>query len=723
MRVKLLYLLAACSLWSQSSLELNALAEQALREEDYIRAASFLRQSLAVNPNYLDANENLALALFFLGEDQEAERYARTAVRLAGNRGRSRLLLARVILRRGGDSIDEAEQLLNQSLTEEGPSIELYNTLAAMEVSRNRLPLALRYYELSLDRQPNQLTALLASFLIEDSMGNARRASSILDQLLRIHGAEPAVLEIAVNFYHRSGQLDQATALSDRLINLVVNWTYPRTFIRAVQDRVRLDLTRQKLDPGLSLRRSEDLLREAIRRDSASALSFALLGALLFRQNKIDEAQTAFRSALDRQKDDETLRLSWERSVRQLALDNPARLEPARFHATQAESLLSRNLIDQARESYRRLLRLDPFDRGGRWGLARTWRELGFPTQYLAGLLDLKAIATQSRASTRRLAQEADRELDRELDYWQNRWYPDRTLGGVWRLDWDVYRYWRDAQTWNLNQPGRGGRPTQIAVFLIDRFHHLEGFPDQAATYLDAFGDLMLTQFSPWPRRGTEGRVGVLPLLLYPQMEPTGGLDLDKSRVRNLEEAIESSRRLGVDFFLVLDFRSTDLLFQVEAELRLGSTGRLIQTFSASRRGAERVLPALRDVIQRIQQFLPIRATLAARRALPGKSLGLVPLGALHGLKTGDELLVIKPEFLMVQPEFPFLKWTESSQVATIKLTQVDDWMSEGEINHIRGQDLTSVADSVVFLRPSPETPPVIPAAPSDISSRILNIR
>ncbi len=723
MNIKPLFLFLASLGWTQTAVELNTQAERALREEDYIRAASLLRQSLALNPNYLEANENLALTLFFLGEDQEAERYARSAVRLAGNRGRSRLLLARVILRRGSESLAEAEQLLNQALGEEGPSVDLYNTLAALEVVRGRLPLALRYYELSLDRQNNQLTALLASFLIEESLGNIRRADSLMEQLLRVHGAEPSVLELAVGFYHRNGKLEQASLLSDRLLNLVTNWTYPRTFVRAVQDRARLDLTRQKLNPEFGLDGDLERMREAIRRDSTSALSFALLGALLFRQNKIDEAQAAYRSALERQKDDETLRLSWERSVRALPLDSTARLEPARFHASQAESLMNRNLVDQARESYRRLLRVDPFDRGARWGLARAWRELGFPGQYLAGLHDLKALETQTRPATRRLALEADRELERELDFWQNRWYPERTLGGPWRLDWDVYRFWRDPATWSLNQPGGGGRPARIAVYLIDRIHHLDGFPDQVETYLDAFGDLMISQFSPWPRRGAEGRVGSLPLSLLPVQEQTGGLDIGKSRVKTLEEAIEASRRLGADFLLVLDFRSTEQLFQATAELRLGSTGRMIQTFSTSRRGAERILPSLRDLVQRVHQFLPIRATLAGRREMPGKSLGLVPLGALHGLKSGDELLVIKPEFLSVQPEFPFLKWPESAQVATLKLTRVDDWMSEGELNHLRGQDLTSLADSVVFLRPNPETPPAMVGGPSDLAARILGIR
>lgn len=708
---------------AQSAIDLNRQAELAIREEDFIRATSLLRQSLAVNPNYLEANENLALVLFYLGEDGEAERYARQAVRLAGNRGRARLLLARVLLRRGPGAAAEIEQLLQQALREEGPSVELYNTFGALEVVRNRLPLALRYYELSLDRQPNQLQALQASFLIEESQGNVRRAESLLDRMLRNHGVEPAVLELAVDFHHRTARFSLAAELSDRLINLVSEWSYPGAFVRAAQDRAKLDLTRQRLDPGFGLDRSVQLMRTALQRDSTQPLSFALLGDLLFRQNRVEEAQAAYRSALERRKDDEILRLSWERSVRRLPLDNPARLEPARFYAAQAESLMQRNRIDQAREAYRRLLRLDPFDRGARWGLAQAWRELGFSAQYLGGLVDLEALETKVRPDTRRLAEEADRELKRELDYWLGRWYPERTLGGKWRLEWEPYRFWRDPSTWNLNQPGAGGRPSRVAVFLVDRIRHLAGFPEQIDTFLEAFGDLLLSQLSPWPQRGGEGRVGVVPLQLSPVVDQTGEFDPSQARVASLETAIERARRLDADFLLVMDFDDTDGLFVATGELRMGSTGRLVQSISASRRGAERVLPALRDLVQRVHQFLPLRATLAARREMPGQSFALVPLGSLHGLKPGDELLVIKPEALTLQPEFPYLQWPESAHVATVRLTTVDDWMSEGELRSTRGQDLSSLGDSVVHLRQRPEVGPSVPSEPSPLASRVLRIR
>ena len=710
-------------IYAQSALELRDQAQRSMREEDYIRAASLLRQSLRLNPNYREANEDLALVLFFLGEDLEAERYARQAVRLAGNRGMARLLLARVLLRKGPESLPEVEMLLNSALQEDGASSELYNTYAALEIIRKRLPFAIRFYEQSLNRQPNQLHALLASFMLEDNLGNRVRAEQLLDRLLRIHGIEPAVLEQATKFYHKIGNFDQATVMSDRLINLVVNWGYPEAFIRAVHDRARLDLTQNRLRPEFNLDRTVQLVQTAIQRDPSQAISFALLATLLLRQNKVTDAQAAYRLALERQKDDETLRLSWERSVRQLNLDNPVRQEPARFYAQQAESLLSRNLIDQAREAYRRLLRLDPYDRGARWGLAKTWQDLGFPAMYLGGLLDIKAVQTQVRPATRRLSNEADRELERELDYWFQRWFPERTLAGSWRLNWDTYRYWRDPSTWNLNQPGRGGRPTRLAVFLIGKTHHLEGFPDQIETYLETFSDLLLSQISPWPKAEGHGRIGVLPLTLLPIHEQTGALDLGQARVNTIEEAIERSRRLGADFFLTVDFSNSDSLFLAEAELKMGSTGRPIQNFSSSRQGAERIIPALRDLVQKIHQYLPVRATLAARRELLGKSLALIPLGSLHGLKVDDELWVIKSDSLSLKPEFPFLQWPESARIATIKLSAVDDWMAEGEINHLRGQDMTRVADSVVFLRQNPDLPPSNQFVIDNLANQILSIR
>lgn len=703
---------------AQSAMDLRRSAQRAAAEEDYLRAASLLRQSLTQNPNFLEAHEDLAEVLFLLGEDAESERHARIAFRLSGGRGRSRLILARVNLRRGGEGLSEARQLLESSLREEGETPEILEAWGALEVVQHRFPQAARYFSQSLQRAPGRLQAMLPLFLLEERLGNVQRASLLMEQMLRLHGAEPTVLEQGVRFFRLLGDFSRAVGLSDRLLALVQG---SPLFQRAAWERLRLDLERHRLNASLDLQPATRLAEEAIRRDPSQPLSYALLGAVRLRLGDYPAAERAWREALERARDDEMLRLGWERAVRQLPVDHALRQGPAFYHANQAASQMARNLLDQARESYRRLLQVDPLDKGGRWGLAQTWRDLGFPGMYLATLLDLEALPGSTRVATRSLALEADRELKRELEYWRERWLRDQSLAGLWRLDPDTYRRWRDPSAWAVNQPGPGGRPTRLGVFVLDRLSLLDGYPDQALFLLEAFADLLQSHPSPWPRREGQGRHGILPLILHPVADTSGTFDAGQALVPNLEDAIARARARGLDYFLLLRWDTGKEVFTVHSSLHLASSGRTVTEFVVSRLGTERVLPALRELVQLVHQHLPIRTRLVARREIPGKSLALVPVGSLHGLQVGDELAVVRTDSLNPAAEYPLLRWPAAARVASLRLTTVEDWLSEGEL--MSGADQVSLSDTVVFLRPAPQTSLELPAAMDDLQERILRIR
>ncbi len=728
-KIFLFFFLVAVEAFGQNASQFYQDAMSALREQDFIRAASLLRRSLQTNPNYLQAHEELALVFFQLGEDREAEFHAREASRLSGEQGRSQLILAKILMTKGPEGVQNAQNLLGEITLREGEGPELWAVLGDLEVMKQRLPLATRYYTQVLQRDPRQFKALFSLFQIEEHLGNTLRAGVLMENLLRYHGAEPEVLYRAAVFFQNKGDLERADQLLLRLSELSENWTYPDVFIQASQQRARFELAKHSVlgDAG-TLERAIPILMKALEKGPNNAMTYYLLGAVNSRLKRWDEAQKAMKRAVDFDKDNELLRLSWEASISQLPVDNPLRAIPSQYHLEMARTYSARNMQDWVRDSYRRALFIDPLDKGARWGFTSSWKSLGFKGMYLENLLRFSTAMSSERQASRTLSGEADRELGRELGYWRDRWYVDESLGKSWGLDLDQFRNWLDVGSWALNIQGEGGRGFRIAVFTRSSGVKTVDYSDKEKILTEFLVYQWEGVMAPWPRSRAQGsteeiRVGIFPSQILPRDNSTGLFDRDSSFVEEEEEAIRLSRRQGADFFVLLDFLDLNQTFTVQAGLHMGSTGRLVRRISVSRRGSGRILGAVREFIQKISEYFPLRAVLAQKRTRNNQIQGLIPLGTLHGVKIGDKFSLLKPGIARLGAELPLVQWAEGDLLGILTITKVEDWLCEGTIVPSDHYDLTTPGDEVFLRRNTPENLAPLPPSLNVLQRDVLKVR
>ena len=146
------------------------------------------------------------------------------------------------------------------------------------------------------------------------------------------------------------------------------------------------------------------------------------------------------------------------------------------------------------------------------------------------------------------------------------------------------------------------------------------------------------------------------------------------------------------DYYLVMRFSENEHGVSIEGTLRVAGSGHEIGTYRAIYSGFDRWQRAAQHIARRVDQSIPIRGRLIARR----NQNGVINIGGAHGITTGMRLQIIRGGSLRVAEDRPAFLYESDRVVGAITITAVDDLVAEGELQPDGLIDQFSIGDAVV---------------------------
>ena len=371
--VALLLLLAVVTAPSQSVTAIRSEGERALRQGDYFEAVEFFRRALTLNPNDFPSNRGLAEAYYWLGEYDQAERFAQTARTLARQNPDVLTLSGRIAI--GLGDLDRAGEFFRTALDLEPNNADAELGLAELALAGGKSLDAVRALERALQIRPEYRKALLSLVLVYEAAGEIDAAERYLDLALDAHADSPETHILAAEFELRRGDTREAARQARIAQSLDAD--------NAAAPRIRSVASILDGNYAEVIVTSEELLRE--RRNDAEV--WYLRGIALIRTGETDEGMNAFLSALRFAPDNEVIRLVAEEvALSEYPMDAPVRAELAGHVADKAQRLTREFQFRKALALYQRALRLTPFDADLRIAYADLHRTMGHRATYLSEL-------------------------------------------------------------------------------------------------------------------------------------------------------------------------------------------------------------------------------------------------------------------------------------------------------------------------------------------------
>jgi hypothetical protein len=161
-------------------------------------------------------------------------------------------------------------------------------------------------------------------------------------------------------------------------------------------------------------------------------------------------------------------------------------------------------------------------------------------------------------------------------------------------------------------------------------------------------------------------------------------------------DAFRDARARGSDYFLVLSYDENDRELTLTATLYSGRTGTAIERILAYAAGNERFKTALLLFNDKICSVIPRYGSILARN---GDEV-LLDLGTMDGVKTGDELLVLKSGSLKLRDSALGMVYKAADILATVTLTRADDDLSAGTLKRPGFYDRVNTGDTVILSPP-----------------------
>ncbi len=562
---------------------------------------------------------------------------------------------------------------------------ESLNTLAEIRIDLGNLDGARELYDAVLRRQPNNREARLGLAELSVATGNFDEAVQRYETVRR--GAprnRRALLSLALLWEQRGDR-----TVAERYLDLALRYhsdsapvhlEAARYYLRrgspqgarrhariALQIRPDLPEARRVLasvaysqgDYATARQAAEELLSENQRDETA----WYIHSLAQYRLDDVEGALQSYRTALRLVPDAELLRLAFEDVLLDLPTDHEARSEAASYHFEEGRYFQEQNLFGRARAAYRRGLLLDPFAVDGRVAFAELFRFRGLEAKYLN---ELEVIAS--------LASEVPRDIQDRIEVYSS------------LLEESV------SAEWGVDQFTISREPLEIALYIPD----MEGVsprPEESRILAEAL------------RRE---------LLGYEMIDVPG----EPVLVGTFAEAFDDARGSETDYFLMLDFESSDRAVALAAGVYVARTGTEVARVRVGRTGVDRIARTLISFGEDFVAGLPLAGTILERQ---GTRL-LINLGEIHGLTEETTLLVVRPESVILASEEPVYTFPDSEILGTATVSRLDDLVAEATLAEPGLFDLVRGGDRVVLdedRQPPPGETEMFPV----IYERIRNTR
>lgn len=535
----------------------------------------------------------------------------------------------------------------------------LQNLEGRIQIGMGNVAEAGRIFDAILSRERHNVDALIGRAELAVAQGRTEEAARRYQEAIRLQPQERrALLALAVLYdylddsdraeeyirlavrYHPENAVAQLLAAEhylqrSRVVEAERHAQYALTISPTSTDALftLAHIALIRADYNQVLARVEELL-EIDRNDHRA---WYLRGVSLEEFGDLDEALRSFRMALTVRPDEEIPRFAAEQALLDgTDVEDPRRKEFAQHHFVRARSLVDRNLFSQAFSSYRRGLQLDPYDRQARLGYAELYRLGGHRARYLQELRVLDDYGLGGR-DTDDLIETYDSALAESV-----------------------------AVRWNVDQFSLARSRTRFELFVLET-----------------------TVTSDYPQSDF-----LLSRRLRHALLAHEAIDVpnEPRRSESFAAAFRDARRRGSEYFLLTRFTQAERSFMVEVGVYVGRTGTEIANYRINRSGNDRIQRALAALAAEIDATLPLRGTVERRDA----ERVLINLGSLHGVAADDTLEVVRRGELLPRGDQAGFMYASSDVLGTVRISRVDDLVSEGVLSSRTVFDYVNVGDEVV---------------------------
>ncbi len=409
------------------------------------------------------------------------------------------------------------------------------------------------------------------------------------------------------------------------------------------------------------------LLTQVLKTNRNQPLIWYMLGEVYRMEKNETLALQSYAIAVDLDANDELIRLALENFIiNHTPPESKVREKYAAYHFTAGKELENRNYLNKAREEYRRGLIISPHSDTGWLLYAHLLKRSGFISRYLS---ILEEVAKDKPKDT---------DLQDKIEI-----YKSLLVDTV-------------STKWNINQFEIKKSRISIGIYST-----------KGSTFLHFNADYYINRYLKNLLQGSE-RISVS--------------GMGEQLV--FADAFNKARKNDCDYFIMLSSTEDINTFSVTATLYQGETGALLKEFSLYRTGNNRVTNALTKVSSSIQALIPLQGKILKRNF----DTALIDLGLADGIKKDDVFFIVNPSFKpSVNENFTF-SVDSSHLLGEIKITRVDDLISEGTIKKYTFFDLVNTGDTIIPDLQKSKTSskklktPAVNTAPSDIYKTIRTL-
>jgi len=548
-------------------------------------------------------------------------------------------------------------------------------------------PAAEAAFRTALEREPHNVEGRLAKAELDILRGkNAAAAAEILETLNAAPNNRRALLSLAV-LYQNTGNPAEARRYFELALRhhgevvetqvLAGEFYLREGRLREAQRCAEAALSIQEDHEGalillgsVHLARKDyqavyGLMDRVLRRNRQNSSAWYLKSMSSLRLGRPEETIRLLGSLLALRPEDEIARITLEDTLREhFPMEDPLRKTYAAYHFQRGDRFQERNLFSRAMEEYRRGLQVDPYSKPGRIAFSDILSRLGFRGRSLNALAFLR---NQNLS---------DPEVEEKIELAESL-LEDRV-----------------SRTWGMDDsvPAKGGFAVSV-------------FTDSASgTSLHQDSEIYLARY-------------LADLLVG---SPRFSLITDPQKVQHYGAAFQESRQRGGEYFIILSFQETEREFSVSADLYLSRTGGRIDSIRIRRGGNDRIQGALTRLAADLAERFPPRGRLLGRNF----DKGLANLGRVDGIAEGDLLLILPSREVALKHDELRFTFDPQEVLGTLRITKIDDTMSEGVIERRGFFDRINPGDALIPGKaPEPEKEKAEDGAAPPLYKRILRIR
>ncbi len=563
-------------------------------------------------------------------------------------------------------------------------NMELVNLEGRIRIGLGELGEAKKLFERVLQSEPNNVQSKFGLAELSIAAGEPKSAAASFENALSIAPENKRALLSLVLLYDSLGELSRAERYAQMALqyhpdDAQVHYVAARHYLQAADygEAQKQDETALSLRPGgvnetlllseIYLRTDQydkvvPLIEGILSKNSGDYLLWYSLGLAYEKLGKVDNSIQSFARAFSVRPDDEVSRIALENElVTKTDIKDPRRARFAQYHFDQGTAYEQRNYTDRALREFRRGLKIDPYSMHGRVLYADVFNKEGYPAKYLSELNVLKKIGKTNTDITDQI------EIETNL------------------LQDSV------SNTWGVQQFTLQREPYDVSVFYTtngDMIHYLA--QGVLAGYLK---DLLVS---------------------YENIS----IDGEPAEAKSFADAFRTAREAGTDYFVILNFNESERYFRATADLYVSLTGTKIDSEQSYRTGNNRVTDALANVAQGLHGILPLRGRLLQRKF----DSGLIDLGKIDGVKTGDKLLIVKNGTMTIARDRIGFDYTPDAVIGSFEVTKTDALVSEGTVTKNQFFDLINPEDWVIFPPPKNEQPNTTVPPPGELYRNFLKI-